>query len=205
MRYAILTFLLLYSNLAYGGVEEIMDATCKISMGGFNGTATVFREDGEYLWAIGAGHVGSPKTDGFVSFYHDGQESEKFPMTVVWRVWDNKQNTNDIAFYKFKKPGFRIKPIPLAPKNYEVKLGQVVLSHGHAYGVWPSTWRGKVVRVADSNQIGFQPCPAIGRSGSGLFNREGTMIVGIVVMSYNADQGTAVPLAKIYELLPNAK
>jgi hypothetical protein len=205
MRYAILIFLLLLSNRTYAGFEEIMDATCKISLGKFAGTGTVFRDDGEYAWIIGAGHVGSPNKEGTVTFYHEGTPQEPIPVTVVWRYYANNQTTDDLAFYKFKKPaGMKITVIPLAPKTYEAKVGQVVLSYGCAHGAWPSLWRGKLLKF-DPTRMWFQPTPAIGRSGSAIFNREGTHIIGVLVLSDGPDKGIAVPLSKIYEYLPNAK
>ena len=199
----ILIFCLLLNNTAVAGINEILDATCKIKIGKFSGTATVFKEDAEYYWLISAGHVGYPGTKGTACFYLKGEPSQEIPLEFVWRTW-KKGTSDDLAFYKFKKPkDLKIKVIPLAPKYYKVTNNEVILTCGCAHGLWPTLWRGKVTDLT-TQRVEFQPPVPIGRSGSGIFNEGGAVILAVIITS-DSNHGQAVPIEKIYNFLENIK
>lgn len=202
MRYLIVVFLCLLCNVSYGSVEDILDSTCHVITKHGSGTGVVFSLDETHYYALTAGHVltganAVPDTVADVYFYLDGQATEKIAAEVVWREY-TVSTTDDLGILKFKIADCpAIKVMPLVAPDYKLSVDEVVYSYGAARGVFPTLWRGKITGV-DESRIFFWPVPAPGRSGSGLFDKDGDHLVAIVVMTNDAKGGIAVPIDKIY-------
>lgn len=191
------------ANTTYAGFEEIINATCSVN----RASGVLFGEDENYVWIITAAHCvvdeNNQLEDTYVVFYNTGSPSGRMKAEVLWHVYQ-EGTTVDLAVIKVNKKLFNNypipKPVPLAPENTQTRPGDVVVSCGcpvknYLDRPWPTAWRGKISTV-NNKTFKFVPTPLPGRSGSGIFNKEGTYLLGIILLA----DGTTVPLKKIYEL-----
>lgn len=191
------------ANIAHAGFEEVIDATCSVN----RGSGVVFGQDQTHVWIISAAHcVLNEKEvleDTYVRFFNTGKGSELMKAEVLWYKY-SKGTTIDLAILKVEKKKFGSypvpNPIPIASADKKVKTGDVVLSCGcpgknYLDRNWPTAWKGHITSVS-SRTFKFKPTPLPGRSGSGIFNKEGTHLIGIIIWR----DGTTVPLDKIYDL-----
>jgi hypothetical protein len=202
MRYYFLLIFALFlceGTDAYANLDVICQATCKVN----RATGVVFSQDEEDIWIITAGHCVvddyGQKEEIKVRFYHTGFQSHPLDARILWHVYE-ENTTNDLAILKVSKKDFLEyplpKPIPLGEADVKAKSREVVMSYGCAKASWPTGWKGCVVSVG-TDRFKFHPPPLPGRSGSGIFNKEGTYILGIIIWQ----DGTAVSLPHIHKLV----
>tara|TARA_Y100000004_G_scaffold124830_1_gene140412 strand:- start:1309 stop:1956 length:648 start_codon:yes stop_codon:yes gene_type:complete len=199
-----LLFSVCFPRVSSAGMEEVGDATCRISTGVSSGTGIIFKEDEDELFILTAAHVllddkGSAQLNLSVKLYNSGKISHAIPAYNVFAHYMPK-TTLDIAVIKIRKADLLSYPkpdvIPLAEKDYEIKEGDIILSFGCPQGFWPSGWKGNVV-IAEQGRTVVRPYAIPGRSGSGIFDKEGTKVIGIIIWR----SGTAVPLGLIHAVL----
>jgi len=194
---AVNLFFLIFCQDAIATIEDIIQATCGVN----RGTGIVFSEDNSDYWILTAAHCvldeKGKKEPVYLYFYHNGHRSKPVVGKIVWFKY-KKGTTNDLAILKCSKKSLGKYPppktIPLALKN-EIRTNLAVSSCGCAGSAWPTAWIGNVESIG-SDRLKIVPKPKAGRSGSGVFDREGNHILGIIIWQ----DGTSINLDKIYEL-----
>ncbi len=68
---------------------------------------------------------------------------------------------------------------------------------GHASGEWASGYLGRIDETDDGSRFIFTPPPVPGRSGSGVFDEDGKLLIGITIWK----NGACVPVSKIHKYL----
>jgi hypothetical protein len=114
-----------------------------------------------------------------LEFWSDGFKSRKIIGSTMLRAV-----SRDIAVIAIDASAFgRSLPnvIPIAPMDTKLYPGQVITSVGCAGGAWATAWEGHVRRPDGiGGMIAFSPTPALGRSGSAIFDADGKMIVALL-------------------------
>ena len=170
--------LLMWAGSTFGALPDCIDSTCRVTPGdGGSGTGSVFLiEDGQ-VFVLTNAHVATTIRMG-LEFWDDGHLSKKvFGSTVLRSV------SRDVAVIAVEASVFgRFPPtaIPLAPLNYKLHQGQAVFSVGCAKGAWATAWRGHVHGQPDGGWVAFNPTPALGRSGSAIYDSAGEYIVALL-------------------------
>ncbi len=102
------------------------------------------------------------------------------------------------------RPGVSVVAAPVAPPGYRVRVGDPVVTIGCDQGRPPTLWRSRVTsldRFAGPPNLQAAGQPVIGRSGGGLFSREG-YLVGVCNAAIPSDnQGLYAALGSIYQEL----
>ena len=106
------------------------------------------------------------------------------------------------------RPGVSVVAAPVAPPGYRVRVGDPVITIGCDQGRPPTLWRSRVTsldRFAGPPNLQAAGQPVIGRSGGGLFSREG-YLVGVCNAAIPSDnQGLYAALGSIYQELDRHK
>ncbi len=106
------------------------------------------------------------------------------------------------------RPGVSVVAAPVAPPEYRVRVGDPVVTIGCDQGRPPTLWRSRVTsldRFAGPPNLQAAGQPVIGRSGGGLFSREG-YLVGVCNAAIPSDnQGLYAALGSIYQELDRHK
>lgn len=216
-RILLIGLLSLIPTFAFADLNDIIDATCLVND---CGSGIVYDETEDHYWVMTAGHCivnpqGVVKKEGTVKFFHDGYESHDIKSELMWhkrkpgitdingRIFDNTLTEDiiqDLGVVRIKKEDLRGYPHPyvvsIAPENYEVSVGDKIVSSGCPGAKWPTAYKG-VVHELDNHTFRCLPTPKAGRSGSGVFDEEKDLLIGISIIS----DGTVVPVWKIYEFL----
>tara|TARA_Y100001938_G_scaffold140883_1_gene209762 strand:+ start:7393 stop:8016 length:624 start_codon:yes stop_codon:yes gene_type:complete len=201
---AILLLLLIPTTLK-ADLEDVGNATCKVYSNDGTGSGVVFLENKTHYFVLTAAHVvyssdGSLDANIELEFFIDGFKSKKINSVVDYALLLGG-STVDIAVLKFKKEELGKYPKPnVIPidGSFDTKTNDIVLTYGCPQGRWPSGQKGHVVYY-HPNRLIVTPNPIGGRSGSGVFDKNGEKIIGIIIWK----DGTSVPAAKIKALLTN--
>ena len=203
-------------NPAFAPVGDVFDATCRVHSNGGIGSGVVFKDNKTHFWIMTAGHVVLDKEgkkynidNVYVDFFHNGYQSHKIKAEIIFSsykpIYDEQgqhleSSTNDLAIIKIKKIDLKKyphpKPIPLAKKDYDPKAKDVIVFCGGS--AWSTVWRGHIIREFEGG-FSFMPIPIQGQSGSGVFDKKGEKIIGILIMG-NDSEATAISHTKIYQL-----
>jgi len=163
---------------ARGAMADCIDATCRITAGdGGRGTGCVFERSGGYVHILTCVHVVENAPTVQCEFWRDGHRSQPITGRVTRRA-----PSADAALVVIPETAFGgvlPKVIPIAPRDYVVKQGETLTSVGCAKGAWSTGWKGHALGYVESD-LCFTPTPANGRSGSAVFNADGTAIVGLL-------------------------
>ena len=183
-----LTLLTLTATSASGdaAMTDCIDATCRITApDGGCGTGVVYHRDGEKVWVLTNAHIATANTLNLV-FWRDGHQSRKIPGRTVMRnqALDAAVIAVDARLFGELLPV----AIPIAAASYQAQPGQAVTSVGCVKGAWSTAWKGHTLRYSGSD-LWFLPTPADGRSGSAIFNADGTKIIGL--LRARIEDGTA--------------
>ncbi len=196
---AVLAAVLLAGTLAFGGIDDCYDATCRIYGGQSRGTGCVFEISRGNVFVLTNRHVVSSASAVQCSFWTQGHESVKIGGRVSLR-----SNQVDVAVVVIPVASFggRLpKVIPIAPRGTRLEKGQTIVSVGCAKGAWATGFKGHVLGHFGENLL-FMPPPADGRSGSAIFDAEGTTIVGLLFGRAKDDShGSAVTTENLYRAL----
>jgi S1-C subfamily serine protease len=191
MRY-ILLFLILFPTIASADdIEKTMSSVAKIETTTGVGTGVVIDENEDNFYVLTAAHVLGEAEDCEMYFYVNGEQSaEKFPGKVVWKDHQETPATakfdkvKDLAYVKVAKIDLTGTPYPtvkkLAKRGSGLKPKDKLFSVGCPNGNWPSGFMGHAIKT-DSNVLWFKPNIIPGRSGSPIFDKNGEVVVGIVI------------------------
>lgn len=186
---------------ALADLSACVDATCRVyGATGAVGTGCTFDETGEEYLVLTNAHVVGQGEGGEVAceFWRNGYSLGRVKAQVV-REWRSASPSRDIAIVAVSKKNLSEAAaiVPLGPRGVSLE-SRTVLSVGCAMAKWPTAWKGHVLE-ADGGIVSFVPTPADGRSGSALFNEDGSMIVGLVTWrSADNAYGIAMHLGEIY-------
>lgn len=212
-RWLLGLLLFLWASTADAGIKEVMEATCQIKLQVKDkvitgGTGTLFLEDKEKIYILTAGHVVDKKHDKLcIFFFNTGKASHCMYGEVVFKVYEGVKDVAIVSVTKVQFKNYPIPmPIPLAQKDTILKKDMKIVSCGCPNYSWPNALLGHV-RSIDSTTFSFIPEPIPGRSGSGMFDEDGTHIVGLLIQYDKSDGGfgVAVSLEHIYKYTDNLK
>ncbi len=196
----VLTFVFAFAPPADGALSDCIDATCRLrAPDGGTGTGCVFEVSQGRVFVITNRHVVGDASTMQCVFWRRGHQSMELPGEVLVR-----SPAVDVAVVTLPAAAFGRRPpraVPIAPRATQLVEGQTLTSVGCARGAWATGWKGHVSGYAGEN-LCFTPPPADGRSGSALFDEQGTRIVGLI---WGRDQregrGYAVPVQNLYRAL----
>ncbi|MDD4888289.1 MAG: trypsin-like peptidase domain-containing protein [Phycisphaerae bacterium] len=188
-----------------GTMSDCIDATCRITApDGGRGTGCVFERSQGAVYVLTAAHVVGNARRVECEFWRQGHQSAPLPGVVVLRVANDQTDAAVIAVDQSHFGGALPPAIPLAPRDFVVGAGQTLTSVGCAGGAWSTGWKGHALGY-DGGDLCFVPAPAMGRSGSALFDAEGERIVGVVrARTLNSRQGIASSVQSLYGQLCRA-
>lgn len=170
--------LAMWAGQACGALPDCIDSTCRVTPGdGGSGTGSVFLIEDGYVYVLTNAHVATTIRVG-LEFWSDGHLSRKIYGSTVLR-----SVSRDVAVIAVETSVFgRFLPtaIPLAPLETELYQGQAVFSVGCANGSWATAWRGHVHEQPGDGRVAFNPTPALGRSGSAIYDSAGEHIVALL-------------------------
>ncbi len=99
------------------------------------------------------------------------------------------------------RPGVPVVAAPVAPMGYRVRVGDPVVSIGCDHGRPPTLWRSRITsldRFAGPPNVQAAGQPVIGRSGGGLFSREGYLVGVCNAAIPSENQGLYAALGAIH-------
>lgn len=200
-----LAVLAMCCNRAPAAIADCIDATCRITApDGGRGTGCVFERSQGLVYVLTAAHVVGSAERAECEFWRDGHQSEPLSGTVIVRVANDQVDAAVIALAESQFGGLLPPAIPLAPRDYVVRPGQTLCSVGCAGGAWSTGWKGHALGDADGD-LRFLPPPAMGRSGSALFDADAQRIVGVVrARTLDNGQGIASSVQSLYGQLCRA-
>jgi thiol-disulfide isomerase/thioredoxin len=206
MRHLLALLALLLPSLSYAGMEDCYKATCRISTGG--GTGCVYaHENGQYFVLTNAHVAGTQPGRRMRCLFNllDGWERPVTGTVVFGKILPLQQGYyRDLAVIsipdaEFERAGFRPSVIPFSSSRRTIQQGETITSVGCPGGELNSWWVGHVTQAGDP-RFTFTPDPVGGRSGSAIFNRDGTEIIGLLAWG-GGGQGVAQTVAEIYRAM----
>lgn len=173
------------------GVGSIFESVAKVKNGNIYGTATFVQEDKDSYYLLTNHHVTTTNNSVQLLCYKAGHESKYIPATVAWTVFV-KDKALDISVLKISKSLITWHPTVI---NFQLddiiyKEGDTVTSIGCPEAQWPEAFKGHINRV-EQGVYYITPVVEPGRSGSVLFNEDGTKAIGLIAWS-NGREGIAM-------------
>lgn len=165
------------------------------------GTGTVIdARAGEYL-IMTCGHLfrdsnGKGRVE--VDVFQGGQS-----VTVPGQIVDYDAADRDIGLVSMRTD-IRITPVPVLPESEAVRNGDSVFSFGCDRGANPSRRDTRITGIDKYNQhldlsnLEIAGAPVIGRSGGGLFDKQGRLIGVCNAADYNDDIGIYAGPGEVY-------
>lgn len=191
-----------------GAMPDCFDATCRVLVGEEPpATGCVFEVSDGKVFVLTNAHVVGTAQAVRCEFWSRGHKSLPLDGTVIARV---RNDDCDAAIISLQEEQFggRVPPaIRLAPRGYELTSGQTIISIGCSGGKWPTMFTGHSL-TDPIDTVEFLPPPAGGRSGSAIFDADGTMIVGLLYAREEdgADvYGLACTLESLYKHLGESR
>jgi len=183
-----------------GRVVAQTEPTCRVSVPGGIGTGIVFERSQGYVYQLTNSHVIDNARQAKCEFWRQGHQSAPLAGEVILNAHDMDAAVIAIPEVSFGK-NIPL-PIPFAPRDYRLQLGQTICSAGCAGGSWPTAWRGHFLGYEQDGRIRFTPPPANGRSGSAITDTSGSMIVGLVeARSLDNSHGIGISVQQLYHAL----
>ena len=202
----LLAIICLFLSLALPAKADIRDCInatvkvhCQSGQSLSTGTGVVFGIENGKVFIITNSHViaDNPKNVSIIA-YKWGHRSKEFKCTVVKNIKNSEVDVAILTIPQAEFKGQEPKPIPIAPYGTKLKVGDCLYSNGCAKGAEPSLIATREISDNGVN-IEFRPPPAEGRSGSGMFNKEGTQIVGLLYA--RSIESSAVGMAVSLDML----
>lgn len=193
----LLLVILAAARCARADLAQCIDATCRITAeGGALGTGCVFCRGEGKVFVLTNAHVVGRSTTVHCEFWSQGHQS--VPLQGRVQARDASVDAAIVVICETMFAG-RLPPvIPLAVVGDEPPAMAAVFSVGCAGGAWSTGWKGHVLGYESDGSMVFLPPPANGRSGSAVFDAEGTRIVGLLRARASDDSyGIAVGLAAL--------
>ncbi|MHC4404340.1 MAG: S1 family peptidase, partial [Planctomycetota bacterium] len=184
-----------WSPAAEASLADCIEATCRIKLpDGGTGTGCAFERKDGLVYVLTNAHVVGDNREVTCVFWHAGHESRPVTGQVLARAAEGI-DAAIVTVPESRFGQFPPKIIPLAKRGYQLQEGQTITSVGCANGGWSTGWKGHAVGPAN-----FVPVPAIGRSGSALFDARAEKIVGLIWGQQKEEgRGYAVTVAQIYQ------
>lgn len=193
----VLASILLVGSFCFAGITDCYDATCRIRCSdGTLGTGCTFEISQGYVFVLTNQHVVAKASSVQCSFWFQGHESVKIGGKML--ACSTQVDAAVIVIPEGSFNGRLPKVIPVAPRNTRLEVGESIISVGCAKGAWATGFKGHVLGYEGKDLI-FTPSPADGRSGSAIFNAEGTQIIGLIWGRTN--KGHAVTVENLYRAL----
>ena len=179
------------------GIHRAIESVCRVTsrgnVGDSVGTGFVFSEDSESIYIQTNAHIaGNRRLRTSCEFWHQGRKSPSVPAKLIWHALYDEYDI-DVAILRVAKSEFQGHHIP-RPVDVEIgtsRPGDEIVSVGCARGAWPSLWWGHARTPRNANVIEARPPSAGGRSGSPIFNKSGTKILGVVTWRSD-ERGTTI-------------
>jgi hypothetical protein len=194
-------FLTLWAaRVSQGAISDCIDATCRITApSGGAGSGCVFEIREGCVYVLTAAHVVGQAPEVRCEFWRFGHQSEPLAGKVIAR--SEAVDGAVVALPESSFGGVLPAAIPVAPRDYKASEGTTITSVGCAQAGWSTGWKGHALGYQGRDLI-FVPPPANGRSGSAIFDAEGTMIVAVIrARAADDSHGIATSAAVIYEAL----
>ena len=187
---------------ALASISDCIDATCRITTpDGSCGTGCAFEIGHGRVYVLTAAHVTGTHSTVQCEFWRQGHRSQPLSGSVIARIENGRCDAAIVSLAASQFGGLLPKAVPIAPRGTILRQQQTITSVGCAKGAWSTGWKGHVLRV-DDNDLHFRPTPADGRSGSAIFDAEGTMIVGLLrARTLDSSEGIACSLQSLYTYL----
>jgi len=187
-------------RLVNASIDDCIDATCRITTGdGGRGTGCCFERSGGYVYVLTCAHVVGDSSAVKCEFWREGHRSSPLTGRVVRRA--KAADAAIVAVPESAFGGVLPKTIPVAPRDYVVRPGQTLTSVGCANGTWSTGWKGHALGYS-GRDLYFTPTPANGRSGSAVFDGDGTRIVGLLkARTGDGSKGIATSVQALYAAL----
>ncbi len=208
-RLAVITVIVIcapwVAGQAQASIDACIDATCRISAAdGGRGTGCAFERSQGHVYVLTAAHVVGNGQTVQCEFWRAGHQSQPLQGVVVRR-----SEEADAAVVAVPQRAFdRVLPniVPIAPPEYRARPGQTVTSVGCAHGTWSTGFCGHVLGYnAADGSLRFTPTPANGRSGSAIFDAQGSQIIGLLrARTTDGSEGIATSLQMLYTALASA-
>lgn len=219
----IMLVVLLAAAMTAGVEQSVLDTTCKVSTssqpssaqqcatkecGGSVGTGFAFFKDAEYVYVMTNRHVVGSKSQGktvYTTWWTQGRQTVKIPMFLV-----AVSQTYDLAVGRIRigRFGRRVPRIVPLASDLNITMGQVIVTAGCPGGDWSTATQGHIVKpLVDKNvQTSFLylPKPRHGRSGSAIFNADGTEVVGLCYQFTSTGYGKAYNSRVLRHVFRNA-
>jgi len=215
--------ILLMPAIGYGKsltLEQISEATARVSSSNGRGTATVIKKTLPFTYK-GVNYppgffcqtnyhvVGNDNTVS-IEFFRNGRISNPISAKVIWRRF-NGNTSIDIALLWIPQSIFNNinhpRVIPLAPADYELKNGQIIRAVGCANGGWARGWTGHITTAYESSgATEFFPKTIGGESGTGIVvdipdkNGEMQTRVAILLAWSTQDRGAGLSNKLIHKI-----
>lgn len=163
------------------------------------GTGVIINEDEESYYLLTAGHV--VKLYDYKYIKLDFKNYKDVPCEEIFAKFkfDLKEHV-DFAILEIKKKDLNVK-LPTIPLSDVINTKKdVVFTTGCARGEESSITKTNITFIKEQKrdvQLFIDFLPAAGRSGSGVFNWDGSRVIGIITRS----NGECVPAKKILEIL----
>ena len=179
----ILAFILSY-NGCLGSEVDCHRATCLIDSGNRLGTGVVFEVDNNNVWILTAGHIATGPTTTAIhcTFWNDDNTSVAAVVTgKATKVQHTPQCDAAVVVVSRSQFGsYTPTAIPV------VDRGLVIPKSTHLFTVVCSRGNPPAINFVRAlgykgSKLAFTPAPVSGDSGGGIFNTEGTELLGLVI------------------------
>ncbi|MGB7327698.1 MAG: trypsin-like peptidase domain-containing protein [Rubripirellula sp.] len=181
--------------------DRVLRASCRISAGNARGSGVIFDADEDNYRVLTNAHVvGRVGNRVRLEFEHSGYRSRPIAGRVV-RSHIARTTSIDLAIVELPRSAFP-GPMPVVPlavgdaQSNGLLDGETVLTVGAQGGAAVSLQRGHVVRQT-RGLIYYKPEALPGRSGSPLFNDNGSRVIGLVAWRTGDGHGLAMNAAAV--------
>ena len=199
----VLSLLALSPASARAALDECYDATCRVHVSGHAGTGCIFAADDTHYYVLTNAHVTRQGDKPRLVFVMRGAE-RSIDAETVWHSYAALEQGyhRDMAVMKAPKASFgdyMPSVIPLAEESFALVENQEIASAGCPGGRWITAWKGQATSLT-ADAFNFVPPPMGGRSGSAIFDADGTKIVGLLAWG-GGGEGIAQTIGEIYRAM----
>lgn len=178
-------------------IDKVLRASCRIFAGNARGSGVIFDCDEDSYHVLTNAHVvGRVGNRVRLEFEHSGYRSGPIPGRVV-RSHIARNTSIDLAIVELPRSAFPgpMPVVPLAGVGFKDE-SPTVLTCGAQGGAAVSLQRGHIVRRT-RGLIYYKPEALPGRSGSPLFNEDGSRVIGLVAWRTGDGHGLAMSNAAV--------
>lgn len=181
--YLLLAFLITANAPSNASLHDVTDAIAQVTHHNGLGTAFCFKEDTDSYYLMTAGHCCQAKAVA-INLFH-GEKTLQISADIVEKAFMGPLDINvDAAILKVKKENLGTYPklnvLSLITNEEAKKVSGTIWTYGCPKGGFPTAYRGRIIGVKDE-EIYFTPTALVGRSGSPIFNSDGTKVIGMIV------------------------